>query len=475
MCFKKILIGPLLLCFCGCLPQIVSLKANKEIPEEFRTSDPGEELQNVSRINWREYFNDQDLTALVELALKNNQELNIFLQEIEIAENEISARKGAYLPSIELGGGAGLDKVGKYTRNGATEENLNIEDGKSFPEPFPDYSFGAHASWEIDIWNKLRNAQKSAMMKYLATIEGKNFLVTNLISEVAANYFTLISLDKQLEILMQNIEIQQNALEVVKAKKEAGRLTELPLKRFEGQLYKTKSLIFEIKQQIIVTENKINFIVGRYPQQVVRNGKDFDYLLPNQIRSGLPADLLENRPDIKQAEFQLKAAELDVEVAKARFYPRLSLSGDVGYQAYATDKLINSPESLIYSLGGNLVGPLINRLDIAAMYLNSDLEQTKAVKNYEKVLLNAFMEVSNQLSNIRNLESTYSYQSQQVRALNDSVSISGTLFNSARADYMEVLLTQRDALESRFDLIDTRLEQLHASVDVYRALGGGWN
>lgn len=458
----------------SCIPNITSIKARKDVPDRFETNDPKAEPEDVTKIDWRTYFNDKDLENLIDTALENNQELNIFLQEIEIAKNEIGARQGAYLPMIDLGADSSVDKPGKYTRNGAVEEQLNIEEGKSFPEPLKNYGFGLHASWEVDVWKKLRNAKESAVMNFLATIEGKNFLVTNLIAEIASNYFHLVALDRQLDILKKNIGIQENVLEIVKQEKKAARLTELALKRFEAQVFKTKSLLYDIKQEITVTENKVNFLVGRYPQPIPRTQKDFVSLFPVQLKSGIPTQLLENRADIRQAELAIRGAELDVEVARARFYPRLSISGDLGFQAYNTQKLVNAPESVIYALGANIVGPFINRMDITANYLNMDAKQTQAVKEYEKTLLNAYMEVSNQLASIKNLESSYGLRSKQVVALEESVKISNTLFLSARADYMEVLLTQREALESRFELIETRLKQLHAAIDAYRALGGGW-
>ncbi|WP_025764778.1 TolC family protein [Dyadobacter tibetensis] len=430
---------------------------------------------NSGKISWRTYFSDPYLVALIDTALNNNQEMNITLQEIEISRNEIQARKGEYLPFLGLRGGAGVERTARYTQRGASEATTEIKPGKEMPDPLGDFQLQAFAHWEVDIWHKLRNAKKAAVTRYLASVAGRNFMTTNLISEIATSYYELLALDRQLAIIQQNIEIQSNALRIVKMQKEATRVTELAVRRFEAQVLNTQSLQYAIKQRITVTENKINFLLGRTPQPVLRSTGDFDSLTPRVIAAGLPTQLLENRPDVKQAELQLEAAKIDVAVAKANFYPSLGLSASFGIQAFNPTYLAKLPESLLASLVGDMVGPLINKNAIRATYKNANAKQIQAVFQYEKTLLNAFIEVSNQLSNIDNLEQSYSLKEKEVLALTQSITISNGLFQSARADYMEVLMTQRDALESRFDLVETKMQQLNATVNIYRALGGGWN
>jgi outer membrane protein, multidrug efflux system len=326
----------------------------------------------------------------------------------------------------------------------------------------------------VDIWHELRNARKAAVNRYLGSVEGKNFMVTNLISEIANSYFELLALDNQLAIVGQNIQIQNNALQIVKLQKEAARVTELAVRRFQAQVLNTQSLQYDIQQRITETENRINFLVGRFPQPVQRSNQAFENLIPQTIQAGIPAQLLANRPDIKQAELNLAAAKLDVQVARARFYPSLGISAGVGLQAFNPKYLIK-PESLLLSAAGDLAAPLINKNAIKALYYTANAQQIQAVYNYERTILNANMEVVNQLAKINNLEQSYSLKSREVEALTQSIDISNNLFRSARADYMEVLLTQRDALESRFDLIETKMQQMNAMVNIYRALGGGWN
>lgn len=450
-----------------------TLEKNRNMPAAYTTGQA--DTANTAKLVWKDFFKDPYLTALIDTALKNNQELNITLQEIEVSRNEIRARKGEYLPFVGLRAGAGLEKVGRYTSKGANDATTDIKPGKEMPEPLPDYLISAYATWEIDIWNKLHNAKKAAVSRYLSTVEGRNFMVTNLIAEIADSYYELLALDNQLAIVNQNIGLQTNVLKIVRTQKEAAHATELAVKRFEAQVLATQSMQYDIQQKITETENKINFLLGRYPQRIQREMQGFENLTPTPVQAGLPSQLLANRPDIRQAEFDLAASKLDVKVAKARFYPSLGISAAIGYNAFNPSYLLNTPESLLYSLTGDILAPLVNRTAIKAGYANANAKQLQAAYNYERVILNAYVEVANQLSKINNLEKSYDLKSRQVLALNQSVNISNTLFKATRADYMEVLLTQREALEAKFELIETKKQQINARINVYQALGGGWN
>jgi NodT family efflux transporter outer membrane factor (OMF) lipoprotein len=453
-------------------PALVQKTVKKTVPARYNHS---QDLTNTSNVKWKEFFTDPNLSTLIDTALRNNQELNITLQEIEITRSEIRARKGEYLPFIGLRGAAGVDKVGRYTNIGASEATTDIAPEKPTPDPLPDFLLGVFASWEVDIWHKLRNAKGAAVSRYLSSVEGKNFTVTNLVAEIATSYYQLLALDNQLDIVKQNIEIQTNALEIVRLQKESARVTELAVRRFEAQVLNTRSIQYNIEQQITETENRINFLVGRYPQPVLRDARAFTKLVPAAIHAGIPSQLLSNRPDIRQAELELAAARLDVKAAKANFYPSVRITTAIGLDAFNPSYLLKTPESILYSLAGDLVAPLINRNAIKATYYSANAKQIQAVYNYERTILNAYIEVANQLAKISNMEKSYDLKAQEVQSLAQSVTISNNLFRSARADYMEVLLTQRDALESKFELVETKLQQMNAMVNIYRALGGGWN
>ncbi|MDR4503383.1 MAG: TolC family protein [Candidatus Scalindua sp.] len=458
------------LVFKGCAPALLQKTENNSVPESYHDV---QETTNTAQISLEEFFTDTNLITLVDIALQNNQELNITLQEIIIAGNEVRARRGEYLPFVNLKAGAGTEKVGEFTRSGAVEKNLDIKPGEEFPETLQDYLISANVSWEVDIWKKLRNAKKAAALKYLSTIEGKNFMVTKLVAEIASSYYELMSFDNLLEAIKKYIEIQKNALEIVKLQKQAAKATELAVRKFEAEVLKNQSYQYTIEQKITITENRINFLVGRFPQHVQRNSQGYNDLVPDTIHAGLPSQLLTNRPDIKQAELELAAAKLDVKVARARFYPSLGITAGVGYQAFEPKYLIR-PESMLYNLAGDLAVPLINRNALKAAYCNANAKQIQAVYNYERTILNAYIEVVNKLSNISNLKKTYDLKAKEVEALTQSITLADKLFKSARADYLEVLMTQRDALQAKMELIETKVLQMNAMISIYQALGGGW-
>jgi len=453
------------------VPAIMPLAEKRPVPASYNDN---QDTTNISAIQWRDFFTDKLLINLVDTALQNNQELLLTLQEVEIAKYDIRFAQGALFPTVGVRAGIGVEKVGRYTSQGAGDAATEITPGKEVPDPLMDYTIGVNANWEADIWKKLRNSKKAAIDRYLSTVEGKNFVLTNLIAEVANSYYELIALDNQLAIVKQTIELQKNALAIVTVQKEATRVTELAVQKFEAEVLKSQSLEFDLLQKIKVAENKINFLLGRYPQPITRDKSSFLNTLPPVVSAGIPSQLLANRPDIKKAELELTATQLDVKVARAEFYPSFGIAAGIGFQAFKPSYLVKFPESLLYSLAGDLAGPLINRNAIKAEFNKANARQLQAMYNYERTILNACLEVSTELSNISNLEKSYDLKSKQVDALTRSIGISNDLFKSARADYLEVLMTQRDALESKLELIETKKQQLNAVINIYRELGGGW-
>lgn len=454
------------------IPFINTKQADTSLPTHFQ--EAVEPTGNNADVNWKDFFEDEHLVSLIDIAVANNKEVNMMAQRISVAQNEIQARRGEYLPFVGIGASADKEKVGEYTRNGAVEEALKVKDGKSFPRFVGNYQFGLFASWELDVWQKLRNATKVAVTEYMASIEGKNFLVTNLVAEVANAYYELVALDNETETLDQNIKIQQNALEVVKQLQQYARANSLAVKRFEAEVQKNQSRQFVLKQQIVETENRINYLLGRTSQPIPRSSAHFMEMQPKMVQTGVPSELLANRPDIRQAELELSAAKLNIDVAKAHFYPSFAIRAGLGFQAFDPKYLLSTPESVMASLGGDLVAPLINRNAIEAQYKSASAMQVQAAYEYEQKIINAYMEVSNQVANIDNLGKNYQLKNRQVQALTESIDVANQLFKAARADYMEVLLTQRDALDAKMELIETKQQQVSAVVHLYRSLGGGW-
>jgi len=464
------------LLYIGCkAPIAMGITDTSKLPSSYTTSnDSNKDSINTANINWRDFFTDTYLVALIDTAVKNNYDVLLTLQEIEVASNKVKQKNGLLFPSFAARANLGVDKVGRYTSSGAGDASTDMTPGQLVPEVLPNITLGFETSWEADIWAKLRNAKKANFTRYLETVEGKNLVTTSLIAEVASSYYELLSLDNQLSIIEETIAIQKNALEIVKIQKEAAVVTELAVKQFEAQVFNSQAMAFGIQQKIAETENKINFLLARYPQKIERDKLAFTTLIPKFMQVGIPSDLLKNRPDIKQAELELFATKCDVQVAKAEFYPSLNITGGMGFQAFKTSYLFTTPQSLIYSLAGDLVTPIINRAGIKAEFNNANAYQIEALYNYQKSILNGYVEVTNELSNIQNQDKAYQLKAKEVGALNSSVELSNELFKSARANYLEVLMAQRDALSARLELAESKKNQLMAITNMYKVLGGGW-
>ncbi|MBB4211493.1 NodT family efflux transporter outer membrane factor (OMF) lipoprotein [Rhodothalassium salexigens DSM 2132] len=449
---------------------VTAMPDGATLPDDF--AGTGED-QNSAGVPWRQFFDDPTLVALIDTALDGNQELNILLQEISVAQNEVRARSGEYLPFVSLQAGAGVEKAGRYTRDGAVEEQLHIKEDREFPEPLPDFLLSARASWEIDIWKKLRNAKKAQVLRYLATAEGRRFAVTHVVAEIAHAYYELKALDTHQAILRRMIETQEAALKTVKLQKAAGKATALAVRKFDAEVLKNKSELFAVAQEITETENRLNLLIGRYPRAIDRRSDDFATLDLPDLHVGTPRDLLSHRPDVRQAELALAAAKLDIEVARARFYPSLDLTAAVGVRSFQVGSIATMPESLLYNVAADLMVPLFNRKAIHAAYDSANARQLQALYDYQRTVLKAYVEVANLVSRLDNLDRSLDRKRGQVDALSNAIDIATRLFKSARADYMEVLMTQRDALEATLELVAIKQSQVDAWISAYQALGGG--
>jgi NodT family efflux transporter outer membrane factor (OMF) lipoprotein len=459
----------LLLPSCG-IPPLRVAQPGPPLPPDFNgASSP----DNSSRLGPAEFFRDPTLTCLIGQALAGNRELKILDEEVRVAGNEVLARQGAYLPFVGFRGSAGVDHPSIFTPLGAAEKDLEYLPGKHFPDPLPDLLLSLNLLWELDVWRELRNTRDAAAQRYLAAAERRNYFVTRLVAEVAENYYRLMALDNRLETLDQTIALQEQSLKFAQAKVEAARGTELPVQRFLAEVRKNQSEKLIVRQDIVQVENRINFLVNRFPQPVERSSAGFLDLTINTLRVGVPAQLLQNRPDVRQAERELAAAGLDVMVARAHFFPKVDITGHVGYEAFNLKYLFWTPDALIYNVAGDLVVPLINKKAIQAEYKSANATQLQSVYNYQRAILNAFTEVVNRLAMVENFSRSIEVKRQQLAALRASVDVATKLFQAARGEYLEVLLAQRDLMDARMVLVDTKERQLSAIVNAYQALGGG--
>jgi outer membrane protein, multidrug efflux system len=373
---------------CGTLNVDLSIPKN-DMPTSFHNKkDP----TNIADIQWKEYFVDPLLHKLIDTAISNNIDLQIALQRIEMSRSSVRAATGALMPTMGLGVGSAIRRYGLYTMDGAGNSTTDITPGQTVPTNLPDLFLGLQSSWEVDIWGKLQNQRSSAMSKFLASIEGTGFVVSNLVADVAIYYNELRALDNELDIIRQTLHTQYESLEVILVQKEVGRATELAVELFKAQVLNTRILEKEVLQKITVTENYINFLLGRYPQPIERTKDEYFTGIPHEITAGVPSQLLANRPDVREAEFQVEASKFDLKVAKAAFFPSFNITASFGFQAFNPDFLFVAPASIAYTAVGTFVAPLINRNALEAQFNNAEAHQLTAMHNYQKTILNAYVE-----------------------------------------------------------------------------------
>ena len=453
----------------------VQMPVLRSLPETFPAKN---DTTGIAALQVNQFFSDPNLVALIDSAIHHNPDLAIALEQIEIARAQVAIRHGALLPSVNGVVTASGDRYGDYTMNGVgnfdTNLSGNIKEEQKINRTFtPDFFVGFRSTWEIDIWGKLRNQRKAAASLLLATEKGRQYAVTNIVATVASLYYELMAVKYELDVIKKNIQLQQQALEVVRVQKEGGRATELAVKQFSAQLLNTRAIEFQTRQRKVELENQINAIAGRFPSAIITDSSIIQQPVPEVANIGLPSSLLLRRPDIRQAEYELEAAKANVLSARAAFLPSLTLSPYVGYNAFRGSLLFN-PGSFAFGILGGITAPVFNGNRIKSEYAIANAENKQAVYNYQKVILNSFSEVVTQLSRIENNEKMFALKDQEFNELNSAVSTALDLYLSGYANYLEIITAQKGVLDAELELAVTKKEIFLATVDLYRALGGGW-
>ena len=418
---------------------------------------------------WREFFQDPLLQKLIETALQNNQDLKITLQELAIARSAITAKQAAFLPSVTANIGAGVSKVGRYTAEGAGNVGTEITPGHNIPTVIPDLGTSLQVDWTIDLWNKLNSGKKATVERYLASEAGQRAIKSQLVADVAENYYLLLALDYKLSVMQQYISLQKDAVRIAQIQKEADADTQLAVEKFEAELAKAQADEFLLRQSIVETENNLNLLLGRFPQTIQRTKVDFLQLPMPTTAHSLSTQLLLQRPDVIQAEHQLKAAKWDVETARKEFLPSFNISAAIGLNAFNPKYLFKLPESLVFNALGGLTAPLINKKAIQANFAQADALQIEALYNYDKTLLTAFIETSTLQSKISNIKLLQQFKQKQSDALIRAVSAAQKLYLNNRATYLEVIDSERGQLDCKMELIDAKSQQLSTLIEMFSA------
>jgi multidrug efflux system outer membrane protein len=423
-------------------------------------------------VDWREYFADERLRALISQALEGSPDLEAVSQRLRGAQAGLVAADGALRPVVEAVAGASMRRFGRYTMDGAGNAGTLIIGDETVPVDLPDYRLGFQANWELDLWGRLRNLRAAAVSRLAAAREEICLVRTSLIAALAEAYYSFLGLDESRALIEDMIAVQYGALDTIREQRRIGMANELSVRQFEADLDRLQALLVEVELAKIQQEAAFNFLLGRPAGSIERSAAPVEaWVLPELEVVLEPASLL-NRPEVRIAEHRLVAADADVEAARAAFLPSLSLGATLGLQAFRPE-LLSRADSFAYSVGGDLVGPLFNRAAIEALLEAARAEQAEALVLYKQAIIAGLLEVDQQLRSSRQLAEGYAIKARQVSKLTEAVEAAGELFRSGSASYLELLTVQQAALEARLELVEWRRRQVTASIGLYRALGGG--
>ncbi|MCU0867629.1 MAG: efflux transporter outer membrane subunit [Planctomycetes bacterium] len=423
-------------------------------------------------LGWRAFFVDPDLAALVEVALAANLDARVALQRIEAARAQYEAAGGALLPTVGAVADGGIRRFGLYTMDGAGNLGVPLFRGREIPRNLPDFRVGLQASWEIDLWGRLGSARDAAFHRLLATEEMAALVRTELCARVADLYYDLLAKDAEARVLADTIALQQRSLEAVGLQRAFGAVNELTRQQFEVQLRSLEAEQGRVRIEIAALEAALNSLCGRGPQPVQRGAVPLERASLPALASGVAPEFLRNRPDVRGAELELAAAEADLEAARAAFWPRLSIDGLIGMQAFRAD-LLTDRRSTTYGLLGGLVAPIWNRAALDAEFAGANAAQLAALFTFQQVVTDATLELHNVLATLRLLDDVRTAQLQQTTTAERSIGVAGELFRAGRATFVEVLGVQQASLQARLGLVQVDRDRLRGAVALYRALGGG--
>jgi NodT family efflux transporter outer membrane factor (OMF) lipoprotein len=427
----------------------------------YRTNQLPADSNSLGQVSWREVFTDPILVTYIEKGLSNNLDIRIALQGIISAEAYLKQGKAGYLPSISA-------------RAQWTHQELaqNSQFGRFFNGTLDQYELSGTLSWEADIWGKIRSQKRAFEATYLQTMEAHKAVKTRLVANIASSYYNLLSLDEQLRITRQTVANRQNSLETTKALKDAGTLTEVGVQQTEAQLYTAQLLVANLENQITLQENALRILLGEGPSAIER-GLLKDQHTDSAFSIGVPAQLLSNRPDVRAAEYQLVNAFELTNVSRSNFYPSLTLSATGGYQSLQLENWI-TPQSIFFNVVSGLTQPIFNQRKIRTQHEAAQAAREQALLRFEQSLLTAGREVSDALSTYKNTQARIALKSKEYNAYNKASQYSEELLNNGLANYLEVLTARENALNSQLGLVQLQYQEMNSFIQLYTALGGGW-
>lgn len=423
----------------------------------FRTDELPRDSLSMAELSWQDLFNDRYLIGYIEEGLENNMDIRIALEQINAAEAYYRQGRAGWYPDLNVGLQGGRQWL---SENGAGGGSIN------------QFELSGTLSWEADIWGRIRSSMRASEAAYLQTVAAHQAVKTELIANIASVYFQLLSLDEQKRITEETISNRESGLETTLALMDAGQVNAAGVKQTEAQLYTARAILIDIERGIKLLENTLSMLLGSEPREIPRGTLD-DLQLSPDIEVGYPIQLLANRPDVMASEYNLIRSFELVNVARSNFYPSLTLSAGGGLQSTELDNLF-SANSLFASIFGSLTQPIFNRRQIQTGYEVALSEQEQAYLRFRQSILNAGREVSDALYSYQAAEERMSVEAMELSAYEEALEYSEELLNNGMVNYLEVLTAQERTLNSQLNLASTRYERLDAVIELYRALGGGW-
>lgn len=434
------------------------------ITEGLYRNQQGNDSLNMAARTWQSMFNDPVLKGLIQEGLQNNLDLKNAIENIVQAEAILQQQRLALLPTLDAGA--------TVTRAKTSEASLNFRNGVNIRTLTTTHRLQLSTSWEADIWGKLSSTKRAALNSYLRTDAARRAVETQLIADVANTYYTLVALDRQLEITELTLKKRIESVETLRELKEGAVVTGAAVVQAEANRYAAEVTIPDLRLNIRQNENALSVLLGRAPGEVRRN-KLADQQPFANVTLGMPAQLLQNRPDVQAAEFALRASLEDVNVARAFFYPALTLTASGGFSNLNLQDFFKN--ALFYNLVGGLTQPIFAQGANKARLTRAQSLQAQSLHNFQFALLNAGQEVSNALYAYQAAGEKEGSRIRQIEALQKSVSFTEELLRySSATNYTDVLTSEQALLQAELSAVSDRLQKLQAVVDLYRALGGGW-
>ncbi len=446
----------------GCAVGPDHVRPTVQVPDNFRGADASSSEASLGDLPWWEVFQDENLQALIAEALENNHDLRMALSRVEQARHLAAQARSQFFPSIQYNGVVGVGRnsmLGNPSPMGGTTEDSALMD--------------LGVLWEVDLWGRIRRLNEAALAQYLATDEARRGITLSLVSGVAQAYFELLELDLSLDIARRNTGSFEETLQIFTRRLEGGVASRLETSTAEGYLGTVAAMVPEIERQIVLKENQINVLVGRNPGPIERGAALLEQRLPPHVPAGLPSTLMERRPDIREAEHKLRAANAQIGVAHADFLPRIGLTTLLG-RVSPDLSAFTAGSANMWAVAGTMSGPVFQGGALVAKYRQALAAWEEAKAAYEKAALNAFQEVSNALVSRVKLEEVRVQQSRTVKAYEAAIQVSLQRYVAGKASYYEVLNSQQQLYPAEKALSLTRLNEFLAFVQLYKALGGGW-